>query len=388
MTDKGALLRDETGESIGIFLKRPKFRVCRIAGRLVWVPLLLLCLRPLAFSQDNAPQTTPPGQPDSAVPQPKGLKQRPSETAASQDTAAKKVGQITLDVTVTDPAGQPVSGLSEDDFTLLDNHQPAKIVSFRSVSGAADGGATDAATTTDPTQVILLIDEVNNSFQSVATERDQIVKYLGRNGGHLPFPVSIALFSDSGVKIDQPTQDGSVLIAELEKMPIPIHTINSAMGGQGAVERYQLSLTTLSHLLTYTGLKPGRKLLLWIGPGWPMMADVQFGSTSGDKHRNWDCDRFVLEGLAAGADDSLQRGFAEFRKRPAPHRFLQEFPEAGHQCEGRRLRQSGAAGAGVAKRWPGIERDQRSGRRDRELRGGGWRLLRDRDSGVSFGDGK
>ncbi len=204
--------------------------------------------------------------------------QRPAEPPASVEASGKKVGQITLDVTVTDSSGQPVSGLTEGDFTVLDNHQAAKIVSFRAVYGP----------TTDPAQVILLIDEVNNSFQSVATERDQIVKYLGRNGGHLPVPISIALFSDSGVKIDQPTQDGSVLIAELEKMPIPIHTINSAMGGNGTVERYQLSLATLSHMLTYTGQKPGRKLLLWLGPGWPMMSGAHYGSTDGDKHRNWD----------------------------------------------------------------------------------------------------
>ncbi len=212
--------------------------------------------------------------------------QRPTEPPASVEASGKKVGQITLDVTVTDSSGQPVSGLTEGDFTVLDNHQAAKIVSFRAVNGG--GGAADGAATGDPAEAILLIDEVNNSFQSVATERDQIVKYLSRNGGHLPVPISIALFSDSGVKIDQPTQDGSVLIAELEKMPIPIHTINSAMGGNGAVERYQLSLTTLSHLLTFTGRKPGRKLLLWIGPGWPMMSGVRFGSTAGDRHQDWD----------------------------------------------------------------------------------------------------
>ena len=232
--------------------------------------IALLLFSPVLLSQDN-------GSPD--APQPKGLVQRPSEPPATQEASARKVGQITLDVTVTDSSGQPVSGLSEGDFTILDNHQPGKIVSFRALDGTA---------ATDPAQVILLVDEVNNSFQSVATERDQIVKYLGRNGGHLPVPISIALFSDSGVKIDQPTQDGSVLIAELEKMPIPIHTINSAMGGNGAVERFQLSLATLSHMLTYTGQKPGRKLLLWLGPGWPMLSGVHYGTTDGDKHRNWD----------------------------------------------------------------------------------------------------
>ena len=275
MVCEGSLLRQEFSGSCGGSLRR---FLCRPAGRSLGSLLLIFWLTPWVFSQDTASPNTPPAQSEAATPQPKGLMQRPPEPPPSVEASGKKVGQISLDVTVTDPAGQPVSGLSEDDFTLLDNHQPAKIVSFRSVNGAAS----------DPAEAILLIDEVNNSFQSVATERDQIAKYLGQNGGHLPVPISIALFSDSGVKIDQPTQDGSVLIAELEKMPIPIHTINSAMGGQGAVERYQLSLTTLSHLLTYTGLKPGRKLLLWIGPGWPMLSGVHYGTTDGDKHRNWD----------------------------------------------------------------------------------------------------
>ncbi len=240
--------------------------------RILSLAIALLHFSPvqLSFSQDNG---------SSAASQPKGLLQRPLEPQATPGASAKQVGQMTLDVTVTDSSGQPASGLSESDVSVLDNHQLGKIISFRAVDGAATG---------DAVQVILLVDEVNNSFQSVAAERDQMTKYLSRSGGHLPVPISIALFSDSGVKIDQPTQDGSVLIAELEKMPIPIHTINSAMGGNGTVERYQLSLATLSHMLTYTGQKPGRKLLLWLGPGWPMLAGAHYGSTDGDRHRNWD----------------------------------------------------------------------------------------------------
>ena len=146
----------------------------------------------------------------------------------------------------------------------------------------------------------------------MATERDQIVKYLGRNGGRLPIPISIALFSDSGVKLDQPTQDGNVLISELEKMPIPMHTINSAMGGKGSVERYQLSLETLEPPACLHGAqKPGRKLLLWIGPGWPMLSGVRFGASTGDKHMELGRDRYFFDGLAPRPHDPLQRRFAE-----------------------------------------------------------------------------
>ena len=39
-------------------------------------------------------------------------------------------GLVQLDVTVTDQSGSPVPGLKAEDFTLLDNGQPQKLVSF------------------------------------------------------------------------------------------------------------------------------------------------------------------------------------------------------------------------------------------------------------------
>jgi VWFA-related protein len=265
---------NKAGKDSGVFLCRR--HVCW--RYFFWILFLGLASR--GFAQETAPPSATPQQSDVAAPaSAKGLKQRPAEESASQADSAKKFGQITLDVTVTDKAGLPVSGLDESDFAVLDNQQPAMVLSFHAVNGGAAA---------DSTQAILVIDEVNDSFQSVATERDQIVKFLSGNGGQLPIPIALALFSGSGVKIDQPTRDGHLLISELEKMPIPVHTITEAMGGEGVVERYQLSLKMLNQLLTYTESKPGRKLLLWIGPGWPMMVGASFASTPTDKHANWD----------------------------------------------------------------------------------------------------
>ena len=78
---------------------------------------------------------------------------------------------ITLDVVVTDKSGKPVSGLQQQDFTLLDNKQPQKILSFTAVEGGA-------ATADPPVEVILLVDEVNTSFTNVSFERQQIEKFL------------------------------------------------------------------------------------------------------------------------------------------------------------------------------------------------------------------
>src|ERR1700691_1646365 len=46
-------------------------------------------------------------------------------------------GLLHLDVVVANASGSPVAGLSAADFTLLDNGQPAKIVSFHAYSVAA-----------------------------------------------------------------------------------------------------------------------------------------------------------------------------------------------------------------------------------------------------------
>ena len=65
--------------------------------------------------------------------------------------------QITLDVVVTDKSGKPVPGLQQQDFTLLDNKQPQKILSFTAVQGGAK-------TADPPVDVVLLVDEVNTTF--------------------------------------------------------------------------------------------------------------------------------------------------------------------------------------------------------------------------------
>lgn len=291
-----------------------------MSGRL-WALLFLFCT-PLLVAQDAIPPSTAPGQLDGGG-QP-GLLNRPPEAPESRDASGKTAGRLSLDISVTDPAGKPVSGLSEGDFTVLDNHQAAKLLSFQAVDGTV--------TSSGPAQVILLVDAVNSAPENVAVQRDQIVKYLERNGGQLPFPTSIALFSDSGVKIDQPTLDGNLLIAELKKMPVTIRTIDSAMGSEGDVQRFQLSLKTLTQLLTYEAPKPGRKLVIWIGPGWPTLAEAHFGPSERDRHLYWDSIVSFSRDLR-DARHPLQHQFAGFRRKPLSRRFLSRFPEAGDEAE-------------------------------------------------------
>lgn len=59
----------------------------------------------------------------------------------SSATPAVSGGRIRLDVVVTDKAGKPVTGLQAQDFTLLDNKNPQKIVYFKALLSGnfADG---------------------------------------------------------------------------------------------------------------------------------------------------------------------------------------------------------------------------------------------------------
>src|SRR5271170_5557764 len=141
---------------------------------------------------------------------------------AQQPAATNR--QITLDVVVTDKSGKPVPGLQQQDFTLLDNKQPQKILSFQAVDSKTD----------PPVEVILLVDEVNTNFTSVSFERAQIEKFLKSGGGELPRPVSLAVLSDGGLVIGKvTTQDGNALVAELDQNKAGLRTLTRSQGIYG-----------------------------------------------------------------------------------------------------------------------------------------------------------
>ncbi len=174
--------------------------------------------------------------------------------------------RIVLDVVVTDKSGTPVSDLEQQDFTLLDNKQPGKIVSFDAVQ------AQSAAANT-PVEVILLVDAVNTSFNNVGYEREQIVKFLRRGGGQLARPISLVFFTDSGAAISNaPTKDGNALAEQLNRNQTGIRAIGRSQGVYGADERVKLSLHALQQIVDRETARPGRKLLVWISQGWPLLS--------------------------------------------------------------------------------------------------------------------
>jgi VWFA-related protein len=200
--------------------------------------------------------------------------------APSPDAADHR---LVLDVVVTDKSGKGVKGLGEKDFTILDNGRPQTIHSFQA-SGGGDGAAANIPSET-PVQIILLVDEVNTSFGRVAYERDEIKRFLLQNGGKLARPMSLAFFSDTGTDIqNETTRDGNALLAVFDQHETALRGIRRNSGFYGAVERFQLSLNTLNSLISKEAKVPGRKIVIWISPGWPILSGPQVDLS--DKQRS------------------------------------------------------------------------------------------------------
>jgi VWFA-related protein len=179
--------------------------------------------------------------------------------------------RLVLDVVVTDRSGKAVKGLEEKDFTVLDDGHSRQILSFRSTGGEAIAANVQPAE--PPVKIILMVDEVNINFSRLAYERDQIKHFLLQNGGNLAHPVSMAFFSDTGTEIqNNASQDGNALLALFDQHETALRSIRCSQGFYGAEERFQLSLKTLTSLAATEMQVPGRKMVVWISPGWPLLS--------------------------------------------------------------------------------------------------------------------
>jgi VWFA-related protein len=191
--------------------------------------------------------------------------------------------QITIDVQVTDRSGAAVRGLQQQDFTLLDDKQPKNIVSFHAV----ESGAGSLADT--PVEFLLVIDAVNASFEAVTYERGELKKFLLQNGGKLALPTSLVVLTDTGAKMQSGfSRDGNAMAALYDQYGTGLRSITQSQGVYGAVERFDASIKTLTSLVAYEGTRPGRKLMIWFSPGWPMLSGANVELSHKSKRRIFD----------------------------------------------------------------------------------------------------
>jgi len=185
---------------------------------------------------------------------------QPATTPAAAIEAP--IHTLTLDVVAAHKSQPPVADLEPSAFTLLDNKTPRPITSCKAFSGD-----------NTPVSVTLVIDAVNTNFSNLSGARGQIDAFLKANSGHLAHPTRIAIFTDTRFVV-QPTytRDGNALADWFDQQALGLRDIRRSSGFYGADERTQLSLNALSGLAQNELKIAGRKLVLWVSPGWPLLS--------------------------------------------------------------------------------------------------------------------
>ena len=199
-------------------------------------------------------------------------------------------GLISIDVSVTDHAGKPISGLSQKDFALLDNNRPQKIVTFQAFDGAIAQPASSL-------EVVLVIDELNlppspgPGETGISDVYRNVESFLRANNGVLARPTMIYRLTEDGLfAMPHATMDGNELAQALEQpaqqrriwSPAEIaNAIRITVKSNGAshdavVKATQAARETDNSLIALGSIaieerrRPGKKLVFWLGNGWPI----------------------------------------------------------------------------------------------------------------------
>jgi VWFA-related protein len=178
-------------------------------------------------------------------------------------------GLFSIDLVVADSAGNPVSDLPPWDFTLLDNGQPAKI---RTVHKSREPSVPA------PEQIFVL-DAINLSPQQLTQTESAIVHFLRRNDGRLEVTCFLYRLTRNGLfSSSKPTRDGNLLAKEVEQHKSP-RTMWRSVRNDGpnllrawvsSSQPNQLSLRALGSIAIDQREIAGRKIVVWISPGWPV----------------------------------------------------------------------------------------------------------------------
>jgi VWFA-related protein len=198
---------------------------------------------------------------------------------------------ITIDVQVTDKLGA-LRGLQKKDFALLDDNQPKNIASFHAVDSEA------LPATAPAVGIILVVDEVNASYQTTLYERDEVKKFLLQKGGKLALPVALVIFTEAGTTVQSRfSGDGNALAALYDKYKTGLRSNDLASGALGASDRLDKSIGTLMSLVAYEGTQPGRKLMIWLSPGWPIISKDNMEAYRKDQQHIFDTVVAAVNGL-------------------------------------------------------------------------------------------
>jgi len=216
--------------------------------------------------------------------------------APSESTTVFKadVRRVVVDVVVTDAKGQPVRGLTKDDFSLAEDGKPQQILSF---DANGFGGKMDylppklppeppntflnlPATPEKGPLYVLLYDLVNmdNQDQMALTVnqhgdqmfgRQQLIKFIESKPEGTRFAIFVR--SDGTHLVQGFTSDKQLLLAAVDPHHPGPHIPQVFLMGQN-LDRGDTNptLDVMRFLVNYLDGLPGRKNLIWFSGGFPL----------------------------------------------------------------------------------------------------------------------
>jgi VWFA-related protein len=239
--------------------------------------------------------------------------QAPSNESTPTFSAGTKLVQVDV---VARSKGAPATGLTKDDFTVLDNGKPQKISFFSVRSNRAAGsvsvplpaGAVSNRTERDDesraSATVLLIDQKNTPAFTQAFAIQRIVKFV-QTRRNKSDRIGIYTFGKDGtLKIVQDlTDDGELLSRAATSLsaqdPNYRSTDTEGMTDRAATEFTELLIRerametkqVLEATARHLAGVPGRKSLIWVSVGFPLMWPPQPGPLAADLDFNPDMDQ-------------------------------------------------------------------------------------------------
>ncbi len=187
--------------------------------------------------------------------------------ATPQYTVRVQSRIVFLDVTVLDRKNHPVtSGLTADDFTITEEHNPQRISSFETPDAhtTSAAGPEDSSPGTTPLTEFVL-DRLNSTFEQFAYSTVCLRRYLAAQPPQLSSPTELMLLDNNSFELLHAySRDRDELLDALDHISAALPT---KLNGAFFDERIVQSISALREIALRNEGLPGRKNVLWIGTG-------------------------------------------------------------------------------------------------------------------------
>ena len=221
------------------------------------------------------------------------VEQTQSQPAQSPNVIRSNTRLVIVDVVATDNNGNPVTDLTEKDFTVLESGRPQRIGSFAfqnpgtSVEQPAQlppNVITNVPRKATTSLNVILLDRINGVSSSHIYAQDRIVKYL--ESGAAIQPTAVYVLDQKLTLVHDFTSDNKVLkdalntirpggVSRMSTVDIAASPYATKGDFHTDEKSIEITLNALSQLTRTLKGYPGRKNLLWVSEAFPVNLTIE-----------------------------------------------------------------------------------------------------------------